>query len=89
MFWREGRGTHWYLLERLLPGVGPDVVVQGGGPSERPAAVATLEGPVAGVRDHMVPQLRRLGEGLGTVATLVRPSSQTGRGQERQVERQL
>ena len=83
-----GRGTHWYLLERLLPGVGPDVVVQGGGAGKRPAAVATFEGPVAGVRDHMVPQLRRLGEGLGTVATLVRPSSQTGRGGDRQVERE-
>lgn len=52
----------------------PDVIVERGGPSEGAPAVATLEGPVAGVRHHVVPQLRRLGEGLGAVATLVGPA---------------
>ena len=71
----EGRGsggTHCYLLERLLPGVCADVVVQRGGAGKRPAAVAALERPVAGVCDHVVTELRGLGEGLGTVAALVR-----------------
>ncbi|TNN44261.1 hypothetical protein EYF80_045544 [Liparis tanakae] len=67
-----GGGTHWYLLEGLLPGVRADVVVERRGSGERSAAVATLKGPVAGVRHHVVPQVRRLGEGLGAVATLVR-----------------
>lgn len=66
-------GTHCYLLERLLSGVGAYVVVERGGAGEGPAAVAALEGPVAGVSHHVVPQLRRLREGLGAVATLVRP----------------
>lgn len=71
MVWADG--THCYLLERLLSGVRPDVVVEGGGAGEGAAAVSALEGPVAGVRHHVVPQLRRLREGLGAVATLVRP----------------
>ncbi len=53
-------GTHCYLLERLLPGVCADVVVEGGGSGEGSAAVAALEGPVAGVRDHVIAQLGRL-----------------------------
>lgn len=65
-------GTHCYLLEWLLPSVCPDVVVESGGSCKCPATVATLEGPVAGVSDDMVAQLRRLGEGLGAVSTLVR-----------------
>lgn len=55
-----------------------DVVVERGGPSEGPAAVAALEGPVAGVGDHVVAQLRGLGEGLGAVAALVRPAGGQG-----------
>lgn len=70
-------GTHCYLLERLLPGVCADVVVEGGGAGERSAAVAALEGPVAGVRDHVIAQLRRLGEGLGAVSALIRSETQS------------
>jgi len=54
--WGVG-GTHWYLLEGLLPGVRADVVVERRGSGERSAAVATLKGPVAGVRHHVVPQV--------------------------------
>lgn len=49
-------------LERLLPGVCADVVVECGGTGERAAAVSTFERPIAGVCDHVIPQLRRLGE---------------------------
>lgn len=72
---RGGGGTHAYLLEGLLPGVGAYVVVERGGAGEGAAAVAAFKGPVAGVRHHVVPQVRRLGEGLGAVATLVRPDA--------------
>lgn len=54
---RAGGGTHCYLLEGLLSGVRTYVVVEGGGAGEGAAAVATLEGSVAGVRHHVVPQL--------------------------------
>lgn len=50
-------GTHCYLLEWLLPGVGTDVVVKCRGSSESAAAIATLEGPVTGMCYHMVAQL--------------------------------
>lgn len=50
-------GTHCYLLERLLPGVRADVVVECCGTGERAAAVATFEGSVARVRHHVVPQI--------------------------------
>lgn len=43
-------------LERLFSSVGPDVVVEGGGPSKGTATVATLERPVTGVSDYVVPQ---------------------------------
>lgn len=72
---RGGGGTHAYLLEGLLPGVGAYVVVERGGAGEGAAAVAAFKGPVAGVRHHVVPQVRRLGKGLGAVATLVRPDA--------------
>lgn len=49
--------THCYLLERLLSGVRAYVVVERGGAGERPAAVSTFEGSVAGVSHHVVPQL--------------------------------
>lgn len=49
-----------YLLEGLFSSVGSDVVVKGGGPGEGTATVATLERPVTGVSDHVVPQLGRL-----------------------------
>ena len=55
MKWGRGsNGTHCYLLEWLLPGMCADVVVERGGPGEGSPAVAALEGPVAGVRDHVV-----------------------------------
>lgn len=56
-----------------------DVVVEGGGAGERAPAVAALEGPVAGVRDHVIAQLRRLGEGLGAVSALIRSETQSTR----------
>lgn len=52
-----GGGTHAYLLERLLPGVRANVVVERGGPGERAATVSTFEGSVARMRDHVVPQV--------------------------------
>lgn len=54
---RMGGVTHCYLLERLLSSVRAYVVVERGGASERPAAVSTFEGSVAGVSHHVVPQL--------------------------------
>lgn len=72
----KARRKRWkishHLLEGLFSSVGPDVVVEGGGPSKGTATVAALERPVAGVSDHVVPQFWRLGEGLGAVAALVR-----------------
>lgn len=50
-------GTHCYLLERLLPGVRADVVVERGGAGEGSAAVSAFEGAVAGVSHHVVPQV--------------------------------
>lgn len=50
-------GTHGYLLERLLPGVRAYVVVERRGTGEGAAAVSAFEGPVAGVRHHVVPQV--------------------------------
>lgn len=50
-------GTHCYLLERLLPGVRADVVVERCGTGERTAAVSTFERSVARVRHHVVPQI--------------------------------
>lgn len=44
-------------LERLLPGVRANVVVERRGTSERTSAVSTLEGSVARVRHHVVPQI--------------------------------
>lgn len=44
-------------LERLLSSVRADVVVERGGAGERPAAVSTFEGSVAGVSHHVIPQL--------------------------------
>lgn len=44
------------LLEGLFSSVGPDVVVESGGPSKSTATVATLERPVTGVSDYVVPQ---------------------------------
>lgn len=52
----------------------PDVVVECCGPGEGAPAVAALEGPVAGVRHDVVPQLRGLREGLRAVTTLVGPA---------------
>lgn len=80
---RQAGGTHCYLLEGLLPGVRADVVVERRGSGERSAAESTLEGSVAGVRHHVVPQVRRLREGLGAVATLVRSGT---RRAEKQTE---
>lgn len=54
---RVGGGTHCYLLERLLPGVRANVVVECCGASERTAAVSTFEGSVARVCHHVVPQI--------------------------------
>jgi hypothetical protein len=45
------------LLEGLFSSVGSNVVVEGGSPSKGTPAVATLERPVTGVSDHVVPQL--------------------------------
>lgn len=69
---KEGWRVRLYSLEGLLSSVGSDVVVEGGGPGEGTTAVATLEGPVTGVSDHVVPQLWRLWKGLRAVTTLVR-----------------
>lgn len=63
-----------YLLEGLLPSVCPDVIVESCGTSKGTTTVATLERPVTGVCNYVVPQLRRLGEGLGAVTTLVGPA---------------
>lgn len=63
-----------YLLEGLLPSVCPDVIVESCGTSKGTTTVATLERPVAGVCNYVVPQLRRLGERLGAVTTLVGPA---------------
>lgn len=52
--WLESSGTHCYLLEWLLSGVGADVVVECRGSGESSAAIATLEGPVTGMRYHVV-----------------------------------
>lgn len=52
---KDGQVSH-YLLEGLFSSVGADVVVEGGGPSKGTATVATLERPVTGVSDHVVPQ---------------------------------
>lgn len=52
----------------------PDVVVECCSTSKGPAAVATLERPVTGVRNDVVPQLRWLRERLGAVAALVGPA---------------
>lgn len=60
-----------YVLEGLLPGVCAYVVVEGGRSGERSATVSTFERSVAGVRHHVIPQIGWLGEGLGTMATLV------------------
>lgn len=46
-----------YLLEGLFPGVCPDVVVERCGTSKGTTTVATLERPVAGVCNYVVPQL--------------------------------
>lgn len=53
---KRGRTTSHDLLEGLFSSVGPDVVVEGGGPSKGTATVATLERPVTGVSDYVVPQ---------------------------------
>lgn len=58
-------------LERLLPGVCAYVVIEGCRSGESSATVSTFERSVAGVRHHMIPQIWWLGEGLGTMATLV------------------
>lgn len=55
--WLESSGTHCYLLEWLLPGVGADVVVERCGSGESSATVATLEGPVTGMRYHVIAKL--------------------------------
>lgn len=51
-----GRKVSLYLLEGLFSSVGSDVVVESGGPGKGAATVATLERPVTGVSDHVVPQ---------------------------------
>lgn len=73
----ERRRTRHYLLEGLFSSVGSDVVVEGGGSGKGTATVPALERPVTGVSDHVVPQFRRLGKGLGAVATLI--GSETNR----------
>lgn len=52
----------------------PDVIVERCGTSKGTTTVAALERPVAGVCNYVVPQLRRLGERLGAVTTLVGPA---------------
>lgn len=52
--WLVSSGTHCYLLEWLLPGVGADVVVERRCSGKSSAAIATLEGPVTGMCYHMV-----------------------------------
>lgn len=74
---KRGWTAGHYLLEGLFSSVRPDVVVERRGPSKRTTTVATLERPVTGVSDHVVPQFWWLGKGLGAVATLV--GSETNR----------
>lgn len=57
---KGGSAGSFYLLEGLFSSVSSDVVVEGGRPGEGTTTVATLERPVTGVGDHVVPQLRRL-----------------------------
>lgn len=52
--WLGSSGTHYYLLEWLLPGVGADVVVECRGSGKSSAAIATLEGPVTGMCYNVV-----------------------------------
>lgn len=72
--WTESRGVGLVgsdSLERLLPGVCAYVVIEGCRSGESSATVSTFERSVAGVRHHVIPQIWWLGEGLGTMATLV------------------
>lgn len=73
---KRGPRVGRYLLEGLFSSVGSDVVVERGGASKGTATVAALERPVTGVSDHVVPQFRRLGKGLGAVAALVGPETE-------------
>lgn len=80
---REGerRLDQWGdLLERLLPGVCAYVIIECCCPGERSATISTFKRSVAGVRHHVIPQIRRLREGLGTMATLV-GSKREGEGE--------
>lgn len=56
------------------------MVIKGGCPGKCPATISAFKGPVTGVGHHVVPQLGRLGEGLGAVAALVRPVDMKGGG---------
>lgn len=74
-----------YLLERLLSSMCAYVVIECCCSRERSATISTFKRPVAGVGHHMIPQIRWLREGLGTMATLVgsKREGQTATGEEK------
>ena len=68
---REGFAAP-FADERLLSGVGPDVIVEGRRSGERPLTIAAFEGLFTRMDGGMVTQIIRVAERLVAVATVVR-----------------